>query len=119
MKSIIRLIREIPNKSLLIIPQAAYWLGALLNQLVLAANNGQMPVLFPGGCTADLVDRLAGSVHTCMVASSHLKVLSDWINLQIYIMSPGDALLNIGDLLTGPFFWCWLTLALLAVKKEE
>lgn len=119
MKSLIRLFREIPNKSLLLIPQAFFWLGAFLNQLVIAVNNGQMPVLFPGGCTPEIKEALVGTIHTCMVSGSHLKILSDWINMHIYIMSIGDVFLNIGDLLTGPFFWVWLALAFFATRDAD
>jgi Family of unknown function (DUF5317) len=118
-KSLIRLFKAIPNKGLLLVPQAMYWLGAFLNQLVLAANNGQMPVLFPGGCPAELQEALEGSIHTCMTSASHLKILADWINVHIYIMSIGDVLLGLGDLFTGPLFWCWLTLALLEVRPKD
>jgi hypothetical protein len=120
MKSILRVIREIPNKGLLIVPQVLFYLGAALNQLVLYVNNGQMPVQFPGGCDADINEALAGTVHTCMVASSHLKILSDIINLNREgIWSIGDVLLTLGDVTTGPLFWCWLTLALLATRKSD
>lgn len=120
MKSIIRLIRSIPNKGLILGPQIFFYVGALLNQLVLAANNGQMPVQFPGGCTDDILESLTGTVHACMTSASHLKFLSDWINLgRAGIYSPGDILLIFGDTITGPLFWCWLTLAILATRKED
>lgn len=120
MKSFLRLFRAVPNKSLLIIPQAFFYLGMFLNKLVIAVNNGQMPVLFPGGCTDNLSQQLVGTIHTCMVSESHLKLLSDIINLhQAGIWSVGDVLLTFGDVLTGPFFWVWLALALLTVRNDS
>jgi hypothetical protein len=120
MKSLIRLFQRVPNKALLIAPQLFFWVGAALNQLVLVANNGQMPVLFPGGCNADIREGLAGSVHTCLESATHLKFLIDFINLgRMGIWSLGDVLITIGDALSGPLFWCWLTLALLATRSEQ
>ena len=89
---------------LLAIPFAIDKLGALLNQLVIAANHGLFPVLI-ANCNIhpDEFD-----IHTCMIAGSHLNFLADWINLHDGIYSPGDLLLTIADAIQTPCFWLWM-----------
>jgi hypothetical protein len=69
---------KIPYCSLLLGPTALYALGFTLNALVMAANGNQMPVLVPGGCNP-ITDMAEDSINACMVASTHLKFLADWI----------------------------------------
>lgn len=95
---------------LLVVPQVIFYLGAALNQLAIAINDGRMPVLDAAECNG--TSSVLGEIHSCMTPASHLKIICDWINLHTTILSPGDVLLNIGDLLIGPLFWAWLTYVL-------
>lgn len=88
---------------LIVIPLAFEYLGAGLNQLVIAANKGVFPVLMVNCKLAPSSEEL----HSCMVPGSHLKFLADWINLHDAIMSPGDVLIAISDAIQGPLFWFW------------
>lgn len=99
---------------LLVVPQFIYWLGALLNQLAMAANGGVMPVLWNSMNPWDPDPR-----HVVMTHATHLKFLCDWINVRD-ILSPGDILLDIGDLLSTPAFWIWLAyIVYLAYRHEQ
>lgn len=99
---------------LLIVPQVILWTGALLNQLAIVANGGAMPVQWYAGneWTPD-------PMHIVMVPATHLKVLCDWINLHSAILSPGDVLLNLGELITGPAFWAWIAYVLYRAFQAE
>lgn len=60
-----------------------------MNALVMAFNQGQMPVLLPGGDSSILdPDDL---IHCAMTSATHLKFLADWIVINGRgIASPGD-----------------------------
>lgn len=89
---------------LLFLPQAVYWLGALLNQLAMVLNDGMMPVLWNG-----INPWQQDESHFVMTHATHLKIICDWINLHsLGIWSPGDVLLSLGDLTIGPAFWMWI-----------
>jgi len=80
---------KIPYSYLLLGPTAMFALGFLSNAVVIAANQGSMPVLVPGGCTPGMISE----IHSCMVHSTHLKFLADWILVRgLGIASPGDFL---------------------------
>jgi Family of unknown function (DUF5317) len=91
---------KIPFWYLLFGPILLFALGFTMNATVMAANHGQMPVLFPGGCTADVQERLGleqaiegMSVHSCMTKETRLKFLADWIVIRhLGVASPGDLL---------------------------
>ena len=91
--------KKIIEFCLLTVPAGMYALGFWLNQLVIAANGGTMPVLV-ANCTANDMD--GDRIHACMTHASHLKFLADWINLHVAIASPGDLLLWFGDYLMVP-----------------
>jgi hypothetical protein len=102
---------------LLGVPQLVYWLGALLNQIAVAANRGLMPVWYAPcaiGHEGQVINgvRVLDDMHSCLTASSNFILLCDWINLHASILSPGDVLLNLGDLITGPAFWMWMAYVL-------
>lgn len=84
--------------------------GFLMNKIVMAFNNGQMPVLIPGGC--DNTDELAGDlIHSCMTHATHLKFLADWGMLNgVGIASPGDFFLWAGQNTWQFGLIIWLTL---------
>ncbi len=99
---------RVPYWPLLLGPTAAYGLGALLNFLALAANGGQMPVLFPGGCANGFGDDI---IHACMTSSSHLKFLADWIIINhLGAFSPGDLLLMLQEVTFRPALFAWVVL---------
>jgi len=104
-------LKKIIYWSLLLGPTSFYGLGALMNFLALAANGGQMPVLFPGGCA----EGLGGDViHTCMTSSSHFKFISDWIVVNhLGVFSPGDLLLMLWDTAFWPALFAWIILTVI------
>jgi hypothetical protein len=73
--------------------------GMGLNQAVIEANGGAMPVYIAGGCTQDDLD---GPRHKCMTADSHLKFLADRFRSADYIYSVGDVFIEAGSLLDLP-----------------
>jgi hypothetical protein len=89
-----------------------YGLGFFMNKMVEVHNNGQMPVLVPGGGCAKQIDP-EDIIHTCMTATTHLKVLADWIYLGgTGIASPGDFLLWAGDYIWIPALFAWFVLVM-------
>lgn len=112
MKSIKAVWNAIPHKALLFIPSAIYWLGAILNQIVMIANGAMMPVLMPGGCPADADGGILDPIHKCMTAATHLKFLADIINAHVFIGSLGDMFLFLGDALTWPAIFIAIGLVL-------
>lgn len=78
--------------ALLTVPALMFGFGFLLNALVMAANQGQMPVLIPGGIAAGCpIDPDKDFLHSCMTQATHLKFLADWVVIKgIGIASPGD-----------------------------
>lgn len=91
---------------LLLVPQLIFWTGALLNQIAIAANHGLMPVYMPA-CEYGVESGIIDARHICMTSAMHFKFLSDWINVGD-ILSPGDVLLGMGDMLIIPAFWMWI-----------
>ena len=78
-------------------PSMLFALGYLMNALVMAANHGQMPVLYPGGGCGPADFWSDDIVHVCMNAQTHFRFLADWIPMvhrgQLDAMaSPGDFL---------------------------
>lgn len=102
MKSIKAVWNAIPHKFLLLGPQVIFWLGAALNQFVMALNGAMMPVLVPGGCPVDAERGLLDFRHVCMNAGTHLKFLADILNIGEGIASIGDMLLWTGEAVMWP-----------------
>ena len=88
-----------------------------MNQLALAANHGQMAVLWPGGC--DSFPNSDDTDHVCMTSETRLKFLCDWIELHEEVESPGDLLILLGALLVRPLFWMWAGLSLWRLDYVE
>lgn len=106
----------IPYKPLLVGPALAYGCGILMNAIVVAANQGQMPVLWPGGCSQFTSDEFV-QIHSCMTSASHLKFLADWFLLNgVGEFSPGDFLIWL-----GAFTWDYALLiwAILMVRDQK
>ena len=82
------------------------YLGSALNLIVMAANHGQMPVLFPGSCSVDIFS--ADIFHVCMTGATHLKFLSDWLVIKgLGVASIGDLLIWLSDAITTPALYLW------------
>jgi hypothetical protein len=70
---------RIPYWPLQLGPSALFAIGFALNAFVMGINGGQMPVLIPGGgCPAE-IGQGQDWIHSCMTASTHLKIIADWI----------------------------------------
>ena len=93
----------------LLAPPLLFLVGAALNQIVMAANHGLMPVQVQGGCMPGTGD---GAGHVCMDANTHLKFLADWIQLHIGTASIGDTLIWLGDWLWYPAIFLWVGMML-------
>lgn len=99
-------------------PYVAFAVGFLLNAAVTAANGGQMPVLFPGGCPKDGFGD-DDIIHTCMTNASHLKFIADWIVINHFgIVSPGDFLEWAFAYTYVPAAVAWVTLQIKEHNKE-
>ena len=102
---------------LLVGPVTLFAIGFVLNAIVIAANHGQMPVLWPGGCAAlkDVQDAYAAmggddSIHTCMLQASHLKFLADWIHMSDGMYSVGDLFIMAYDYTFSAALIIWIAL---------
>lgn len=106
---------KIPFAPLLLGPSLSLGLGFTMNALVMAANGGQMPVLFPGGCEA--AKEYLDFVHSCMTPATRLKFLADWIVMHSGVASPGDFFLWLSDRTLWPGLILWA--ALMIYKSNE
>ena len=91
---------------ILLAPPLLWVVGAGMNAIVMGVNNGQMPVLWPGGCERMPVDGL----HVCMTAQTHLRVIADWIVMHNGVASPGDMILYLSDMIWYPTIAAWALL---------
>lgn len=74
-------------------------IGTVLNRLVMAANDGHMPVYptlsrLTGYFVNGAMEASGDAVHVLMTQSTHLKGLGDYIDVGFSIMSPGDVLIH-------------------------
>lgn len=105
----------IPRAALLFGPWAALGLGFLSNALVMAFNQGSMPVLIPHGLQLDPDD----IYHIAMTAHTHLRVLCDWIVIRdVGIASPGDFLEWFYQYFGTPLQAAWLALTIADYNKK-
>ena len=82
---------RIYNAWLVALPLLAWALGYTLNAIVMGVNHGRMPVLI-SGCDQSVFSP-QDFIHTCMIPTTHLKFLADWIVVdQSKIASLGDFL---------------------------
>lgn len=102
---------RVPFLTFLAGPSLSYGLGVTLNKICMAFNGGQMPVLLPD--CSNRVDMAGDPHHICMVASTHLKILADWLIFPWGETSIGDMLIDLG----GNTFWyglaIWATIMIL------
>lgn len=111
---------KIPYSYLLYGPAMLFVIGFAMNSIVIAANHGQMPVLFPGGGCPDISD---DPVHVCMTASTHLKFLADWIMMVSRgelqgLYSPGDFVEMLGEFTMKPAFLIWFGAILSKIEEK-
>lgn len=110
-----RLTVKIPYWYFLLGPALLIALGFSMNAVVMAVNNGQMPVLVPGGCTPLIQDALDSeqaneglAVHACMTNASRLRILADWIVIRhLGVASLGDFCQWAGELTMTFGFVIW------------
>lgn len=107
--------KKIPYWYFLLLPTLLFVLGVLMNKLVIAANGGQMPVLWPGGCTEEGFDLL----HTCMTKATRYRFLADWIVSHDDVSSPGDYLIDFYEFTFRPFFIIWAVLMIQKVRRAD
>ncbi len=74
---------------------ASYVLGGLSNNLAFILNKDKMPVAYDGHMWPEVV--VTNARHATMAASTHVKVLCDYIPIGDYIYSPGDIMLYSGQ----------------------
>ena len=104
---------KIPYWPLLLGPGLLFGLGFLSNAIVMAVNHGQMPVLWPGGCTPETME--GDLIHSCMTHATHLKFLADWVVIRGFgIASPGDFCEWAYEYIAMPAHLIW---ALLMIEK--
>lgn len=109
---------KIPYWPLLIGPSLLFAFGFALNAFVMGINHGSMPVLWPGGCTPDVM--IGDTIHSCMTPFTHLKFLCDWIVVRgVGIASPGDFLELAYELIVIPSLVVWATLMIRDHKRAE
>jgi len=107
---------------LLATPLACFYLGAGLNQAVLVANDGKFPVMLNEHAAHSDMFRVGKNgfidiVHYRMTRETKLNFLADWINLGTSILSPGDLLLALADMLRSPINVIWATLLINDVRR--
>jgi hypothetical protein len=71
-------------------------IGALLNVLAEKVNGGFMPV-FAAECSEHSGAKI-DYVHACASGATHFVILTDWIQIPGFMISPGDVLI-LGGLL--------------------
>jgi hypothetical protein len=104
---------------LIVLPAALFLLGALMNQAVILANHGHMPVSWPGGCSMyPDQDPDVDPIHVCMTKDSHLRILADWLKDDSGIQSPGDWLMDIANAFFTPFLILWIILTTIDFIKH-
>jgi hypothetical protein len=98
---------------LLLLPTLAMVTGAMLNEAVVWANGGQMPVS-AYACQARMTAHNAESdsgpdqVHKCADKNTKLRFLDDWMLGDDGISSPGDMLQDIADSLNYVVYPLWI-----------
>lgn len=94
---------------LLLTPWALFFLGIVLNILVISANGG-MPVVVPQTWNPN---KVRDTVHMVAISTDHLWYLIDWIFIPgVGVASIGDLFLWLGDWLKIPGLAAYFALVL-------
>ncbi len=108
-------------------PTVSFGIGFASNAIVMAANQGQMPVLVPGGCSNEVKEAMASErdregiqVHSCMTKETRLKILADWIVIRhVGVASIGDFFEWLGDVTFNPALIVFATLIFRKIFEDE
>lgn len=125
------------------VPLLCFYLGAGLNQAVLAANHDKFPVMWNDAKVniyrleatkaadegnEDAMVALAlldhgylDDTHCLMTKDTHLNWLADWVDLKRATYSPGDLLLGLGEdgMVYAPFVWAFVAVGKLRKIEER
>lgn len=108
---------------ILAVPFLLSFVGSASNQLVLAANHDKFPVMLNERKTVQFAPDTYGIIddeaHCVMTSETHLNFLADWIDLKSAIYSPGDLLLEAGDLASDWAFPVWGAVLAIALYKRQ
>lgn len=104
---------------ILLAPFAITMTGAGMNQVVLYANGGKFPVMMNERIAhrQEIQYGLMDDIHCLMTDRTHLNFLADYINLHVVIMSPGDVLIELGEMIAAYSLVVWGTLVTLELVK--
>ena len=95
--------------------------GGALNQAVLIANGGKFPVMMNDYAVSQwtLKGQYLDEVHCLMTADTKLNFLADIIDVHVRVMSIGDMLLELGDMMATYCFTVWITLVIVELNKPQ
>ena len=88
-----------------------------MNAIVMASNGGTMPVLYPSGCSVDILG--VDLWHSCFTHATHLKILCDWIPFTGGVYSLGDVFIEFWDLTMYPALAVWIALIVADVNRKN
>jgi hypothetical protein len=107
---------------ILALPLFLNFVGAGMNQAVIAANHDKFPVMV-NHRKADKfgtdADGMLDDVHCLMTKDTNLNFLADWIDLKEAIYSPGDLLLIFADYLSPLVFPAWFAVMLVDTRRKN
>ena len=94
--------------------------GGAMNQAVLIANGGKFPVMLNENVVK--LDKIDGEyldeIHCLMSDKTKLNFLADIFDTHVRVISPGDILIELGDLLLTYSFTVWATLVVVELNKQ-
>lgn len=108
---------HIPRKLLFVGPSLCFVIGVAMNAIVMAANGGTMPVLYPSGCSTDILG--VDLWHSCFTHATHLKILCDWIPFTGGVYSLGDCFIELWDLFLYPALAVWIALLVSDLNRKN
>lgn len=110
---------------ILALPTFLTFSGAAMNQAVIVANGGAMPVQVndesakKGGMFEIQKNGFFDERHRRMTSNTRLNCLGDYINLGMIILSPGDCLIFLGESLVTYAYCAWITLAIADYARKN
>lgn len=84
--------------------------GAAMNQVVIVANGGKMPVQVNDRSAQHFgfeKDGMADIIHVRMSSKTKFNWLADYVNLKVAILSPGDLLIYLANAIGGYAVAIW------------